>query len=117
MPGGDADGQEADGENLMQEVATSYRDEILYEEMSMNLILEQEWIEKERGEQGQKEEYAWDDVNNTELPIEKVREANKEEMKYKKTLEAYWVTGKGPIGTKCVDTENSHGNMVTARCW
>ena len=63
-------------------------------------------------------EYARDDVNNMELPIEKVREAREEEMKYMKgktfkvvkMSEAYRVTGNGLISTKWVDTDKSHGN-------
>ena len=39
---------------------------------------------KRRGEQDQIDEYAWDDVNDMELPIEKVREARTEEIKYMK---------------------------------
>ena len=65
-------------------------------------------------------EYAWDDVNNMELPIEKVCEAREEEMKYMKgktfkvvkKSEAYRVTGKGLISTKWVDTDKA---METAR--
>ena len=71
-------------ETPMREVATSSRDEALYEEMKIDLILKQGWTEQEQGELGHLCEYAWDDVNNMELPIEKVREAREEEMKYMK---------------------------------
>ena len=58
------------------------------------------------------EEYAWDDVNDIELPLEKVREARYEEMAYMKGKtfrvvkkeEAYRVAGK-KISTKWVDTD------------
>ncbi len=57
--------------------------------------------------------YAWDDVNNLELPLEAVREARTEEMSYirGKTFkvvnraEAFEKTGKPPISTKWVDTD------------
>ena len=90
----------------------------LYEEMNVDLILKQGWTEQEHGEFGHLYEYAWDDVNNMELPIEKVREAREEEMKYMKgrtfkvvkKSEACRVAGKGPLSTKWVDTDKSHGN-------
>jgi hypothetical protein len=90
-----------------------------------------EWIEEMWGkgwEEERKEEevedeceqgihYAWDDVNDQYLPMEKVREARKEEMEHMKgktfvvvkTEEAWRVTGKAPITTKWVDTDKSHG--------
>ena len=106
------------GETPMREVATSSRDEALYDEMNIDLILKQGWTEQEQGELGHLYEYAWDDVNNMELPIEKVREAREEGMKYMKgktfkvvkKSEAYGVTGKGLLSTKWVDTDKSHGN-------
>ena len=68
-----------------------------------------------------------DDVNDVELPIEKVREARKEEMGYMKNKtfkvvkksEAYRVTGKPPISTKWVDTDKSHGvgEMIVRSRW
>ena len=62
-------------------------------------------------------EYAWDEVNNMELPMKDVREARLEEMTYMKgktfkvvkRSEAYERTGKAPISTKWVDTDKSHG--------
>ena len=101
------------GETPMRGVATSSRDEALYEEMNIDLILRQGWTEQEQGELGHLYEYAWDDVNNMELPIEKVREAREEEMKYMKgktfkvvkKSEAYRVTGKGPMSTKSMQTK------------
>ena len=61
--------------------------------------------------------YAWDDVNNMELPMEAVKEARMEEMQYMKgktfkvvkRVEAFEKTGKPPISTKWVDTDMSHG--------
>ena len=61
--------------------------------------------------------YAWDDVNNMELPLGAVQEARKEEMthmkentfKVVKRTEAFQKTGKPPISTKSVDTDKSHG--------
>jgi hypothetical protein len=58
--------------------------------------------------------------------IEEVREARREEMKFTKNktfkvvkkAEAYRVTGEGPISTKWVDADKSHGNgemMVRSR--
>ena len=73
------------------------------------------------------EEYAWDDVNNFELPMTLVREARNEEMKHMmkkifkvvKKSESYRVTGKGPISTKWVDTDKSHGTgeMLVRSRW
>ena len=62
-------------------------------------------------------EYAWDDVNDSELPIEAVKEARKEEMEHMKNntfkvvkrSEAFEKTGKKPLSTKWVDTDKSHG--------
>jgi hypothetical protein len=73
------------------------------------------------------EMWAWDDVNDMELPMELVDEARKEEMAHmkKKTFkvvkktESYEVTGKGPISTKWVDTDKSHGQgkMLVRSRW
>ena len=62
--------------------------------------------------------YAWDDLNGVELPMKNVVEARTEEMQHMinekkfeiRTEEECWrVTGKGPISTKWVDTDKSHG--------
>ena len=61
--------------------------------------------------------YAWDDVNNMEIPLDEVRAARKEEMGYMKNVkfkvvkrsEAYNKTGKSPLSTKWVDTDKTHG--------
>ena len=114
------------GDNPMQEVATSSTEDPVYQEMNIDLILKQEWIDNEKGEQDQMNEYAWDDVNDMELPIEKVRDARTEEMKYMKgktfkvvkKSDACRVTGKGPISTKWVDTDKGHGNgEMLVRSW
>ena len=63
------------------------------------------------------DEYAWDDVNNMAWPIDLVRKERKEEMRHMKgkifkvvkKSEAWEVTGKAPISTKCVDTDKTHG--------
>ena len=85
------------------------------------------YMQKVRQVSEEEEEYAWDDVNNFELPMNLVREALKEEMthmmgeifKVVKKSEAYRVTGKGPISTKWVDTDKSHGNgdMLVRSRW
>ena len=92
----------------MQEMASSSRDGANYAEPGMDI--DQVLV----GEPG---DYAWDDVNNMELPMEAVREARKEEITYMKNktfkvvkkAEAYERTGKAPISTKWVDTDKSHG--------
>ena len=72
------------------------------------------------------EESAWDDVNNSALPSDFVKKARKEVMdhtrgkifKVVKKSEAWRVTGKAPISTKCVDTDKKHGTgepMVWSR--
>jgi hypothetical protein len=61
--------------------------------------------------------YAWDDVNNMEIPLDEVRAARKEEMGYMKNVkfkvvkkaEAYDKTGRAPLSTKWVDTDKTHG--------
>ena len=81
-------------------------------------IMAEEWADQELELQKSIEEYAWDDVNNFALPIDKVREARKEEMEHMmgktfvvvKKSEAYRVTGTHPISTKWVDTDKNHGN-------
>ena len=96
----------------MREVATSSRDEALYEEVNIDLILKQGWTEQEQGELGHLYEYAWDDVTNMELPIEKVLEAREEAMKYMKgktfkvvkKSEAYLSARSGSMQTKATET-------------
>ena len=74
----------------------------------------------------QNAEYAWDDVNDIELPMELVKKAGKEEMmhtkgnifKVVKKSEAWQKTGRPPISTKWVDTDKTHGTgkpMVRSR--
>ena len=90
--------------------------------------MEDEWMEHDRLEEDEIKEFAWDDVNDVELPTETVREARKEKMGYMKNKtrkvakesEAYRVTGKPPISTKWVDTDKSHGvgeMIVRSRWW
>ena len=115
------------GDNPMEEVATSSTEDPVYQEMNIDQVLKQERIDNEKGKQDQMYEYAWDDVNDMELPIEKVREARTQEMKYMKgktfkvvkQSEAYRVTGKGAISTKWVNTDKSHGNgeMLVRSRW
>ena len=78
-------------------------------------------LQDENGEDGddmiENEEFAWDDVNNMELPIKEVRAARAEEMAHMKgkifkvvpRSECYDRTGRAPISTKWVDTDKSHG--------
>ena len=62
-------------------------------------------------------EFAWDDVNDIELPIGLVKAARREEMVHMKgnifrvvpKSEAWAVTGRAPISTKWVDTDKTHG--------
>ena len=64
----------------MQEVATRSTEDAVYQEMNIEQILEQEWIENEKGEQDQIDEFAWDDVDGMEFPIEMVRLERTEEI-------------------------------------
>lgn len=77
---------------------------------------------------GQEEfEYAWDDVNQMELPMKLVSEARAEETNHLKgrtfqvvkKSEAWQVTGKAPTSTKWVDTDKSHGQgeMLVRSRW
>ena len=87
------------------------------QEMSVDQVQMMEWAQSDEAEKNLVEEFAWDDVNNMELPIEKVREARLEEMRHMKgrtfvvvkRAEAFKVTGQKPISTKWVDTDKSHG--------
>lgn len=73
------------------------------------------------------DEHTWYDVNNFELPMDKGREARKEEMKHMKDnifkvvkkSEAYRLTGRSPISTKRVDRDKSRGNgeMLVRSRW
>lgn len=85
--------------------------------MDIDQVMGHEWMDQEWGDQLEVEEFAWDDVNDMELPLDLVRAARKEEMDYMKgktfkvvkRQEAIEVTGKNPISTKWVDTDKSHG--------
>lgn len=63
------------------------------------------------------EEFVWDDVNDMELPIDMEKNASAEEMghvqgdsfKVVKKSEAWAATGKPPLSTQWVDTDNTHG--------
>ena len=77
-------------------------------------------------ENREEEEFAWDDVNNSALPLELVKNARQEDMRHMKGKifkvvkkeEAWKVTGKAPISTKWVDTDKTHGTgtpMVRSR--
>ena len=121
--------QKREQQGPMREVSTSSGDSAQYTEgeMSIDQVMAEEWMESEQAEEEKVQEYAWDDVNDMELPIEKVREARREEMKYMKgktfkvvkRSEAYTVTGKSPISTRWVDTDKSHGNgeMLVRSRW
>ena len=71
--------------------------------------------------------WAWDDVNDMELPLDKVEEARQEEMdhmkgktfKVVKKKESYDKTGKAPISTRWVDTDKTHGEgeMLVRSRW
>ena len=114
-------------ETPTQEVPSSSTGPAQYEEMNIDQIMAVEWMEAEKMIDECVDEYAWDDVNDMELPIDKVREARREEMKYMKgktfkvvkKSEAYKVTGKRPISTKWVDTDKSHGHgeMLVRSRW
>ena len=131
-------------EGEMQEEASGSRDPASYAEpevMHIDQVMMEEWpgqekkwdddvnyyVKKIRHVSDDEEEYAWDDVNNFELPMKLVREARKEEMKHMmqkickvvKRSEAHRVTGRGPISTKWVDTDKSHGNgeMLVRSRW
>ena len=63
-------------------------------------------------------EYAWDDVNDMELP-EEMKYMKGKTFKVVKKTEAYRVTGKGLISRKWFDTDKSHGNgeMLVRSRW
>ena len=111
--------KETSGEASFEEVASGSGDSPMLEERRMEIdqVLNDLWVECERAKEEEIAEYAWDDVNDIPLPIDKVRAARREEMSYMKgrkfevvkKSEAYRLTGKGPISTKWVDTDKSHG--------
>jgi 4-diphosphocytidyl-2C-methyl-D-erythritol kinase len=68
----------------LQERSSGSGDPVQYaerEEMSVDRVMAEEWAENERAMEEEMKEYAWDDVNDMPLPIEKVREARREEMR------------------------------------
>ena len=111
-------------EVTMREVPSSSAGPAHYEGMAIDQVMSEEWMRSERTQLG---EYAWDDVNDMELPIDKVKAARKEEMGYMKNkifkvvkkAEALRVTGTEPISTKWVDTDKSHGvgEMLVRSRW
>ena len=81
-------------------------------------------MENDRDEEDNMDEYAWDDVNNVELPIEQLREARKEEMKGRtfKVVEksqACGVVGTRSIRSKWTETHNSRymSEMLVRSRW
>jgi hypothetical protein len=109
-----------DGKNRevrIEEMASASNAAARYEEMHVDRVVAKEWEDHEKELETWAEEYAWDDVNGGELPLDKVRAARQEEMNHMKghtfvvvkKAEAYRVTGRGPISTKWVDTDKSHG--------
>ena len=133
------------GESKLAERSSSSGGPAHYEEpevMHIDQVMAEEWKDEEKRwdddlkyymqkvqqvSEEEEEEYAWDDVNNFELPMNLVREARKEEMKHMKEKifkvvkksESYRLTGRGPISTKWVDTDKSHGNgeMLVRSRW
>ena len=96
------------GKQRMQELPSSSSDVAQYAEVRMEIDM---ILESDTGR------YAWDDVDNMEIPLGAVQEARKEEMthtkettfKVVKRTEAFEKTEKPPISTKWVDTDKSHG--------
>ena len=121
----------------LQERASGSAEAAVYEEMAIGMVIGEidpwEFLERAAASENMKEpeaedfeEYAWDDVNDIPLPLDKVKEARLEEMghmkgrifKVVKKDEAWKVTGKAPISTKWVDTDKTHGTgepMVRSR--
>ena len=118
------------GSEAMQEVASGSTGAARYEEMFDRMMepydpteAEEMAIDRvadiglEADDDRALEEYAWDDVNDMELPLDMVRAARKEEMEHMKGRifkvvkreEAERVTGRRPISTKWVDTDKTHG--------
>ena len=85
--------------------------------MDIGQIVTNEWSKKDELDEKKCHEYAWDDVHDRELPLDKVRAARREEIQYMKGTkfkvvkksEALEVTGRHPISTKWVDTDKNHG--------
>ena len=111
-----------------REAATSSGDHPQYsEDADIDQVMMEEWVHIEQVEEREVEKYAWDDVNDIPLPLEKVIEARREEIGFMKGKtfevvkieEALRVTGKKPIGTRWVDTDKSHGvgEMVVRSRW
>ena len=74
---------------------------------------------------GVDEEWAWDDVNGGEIPLNKVREARAEDVDYmhgrsmweERPIEECWArTGKPPATTKRVDTSKGGVGEWVVRC-
>ena len=89
-------------------------DQVMMEEWSGQ---EKEWdddvnyyLKKIRHVSDDEEEYAWDDVNNFELPMKLVREARKEEMKHMHDAED--LQGREEIGGPPCDGKGTHQHEV-----
>ena len=100
------------------EVASGSSGGAVYEEdMHIDQVIADEVMWIDQLQESEVKKYAWDDVNDIPLPLEKVIEARREEIGFMKGKtfevvkkeEAYRVTGKAPIGTRWVDTDKSHG--------
>ena len=83
-----------------------------------------EW-EREEAAEDEKWEIAWDDVKGGELKVGDVRAARKEEIDYMQArgiwrvvpiVECWRTPGKGPIGTRWVDTNKGSVELPDVRC-
>ena len=113
------------GRMVIQERASGSQSPPVYEEMEIGNVVDGDPRKWERSVT-EDSEYAWDDVNDMELPLDLVKKARKEEMEHMKgkifkvvkKSEAWEMTGKAPMSTKWVDTDKTHGTgepMVRSR--
>ena len=104
------------GRMVIQERASGSQTPPVYEEMEIGNVVDGDPRKWERSVT-EDSEYAWDDVNDMELPLDLVNKARKEEMEHMKgkifkvvkKSEAWEMTGKAPMSTKWVDTDKAQG--------
>ena len=125
--GADDDERRADesGRMVIQGRASGSQSPPVYEEMEIGNVVDGDPRKWERSA-AEDSEYAWDDVNDMELPLGLVKMARTEEkehmkgniFKVVKKSEAWEMTEKAPMSTKWLATDKTHGTgepMVRSR--
>ena len=96
-------------------------DHALHGKMDTDQCIANAWMENDRDEEVNLDEYAWDDANNVELPIEQLREARNEEMKGRtlKAVRELWGV-RGHWDTLHQQYVDRHAQLIGGKwagCW